>query len=256
MLGGVSSSFTIVAKAGGSGEGAENTCSAIARALSALPPPWARLAIEVDVRLSADGKLLALHDATLERTTNGRGRVRGLALERLREVRAGAEQEPIPLLEEVSEQVGDHVLVVDAHDAEVAAAQALVRALQRLPLRARQRVIVASEHERVVQATRRLDAGLATAASPREAWRKLLLERVRLEHWAARGHTWMVPVRHRGIEVVTRRFAHSARRAGDEVWPYVVEGGGEAMRLQALGSSGCFTCCPQLLCRELPARAD
>ena len=256
MLAGMSSSFTIVAKAGGSGEGFENTCSAIAAALSAIPPPWARLAIEVDVRLSADGQLLVLHDATLERTTNGTGRVRGLALKRLRELRVGAGQEFIPLLEEVSEQVGDHVLVVDVHDADVAAAQALVRVLQRLPLRARQRVIVASEHERVVQATRRLDASLSTAASPREAWRKLLLERVRLERWAARGHTWIVPVRHRGIEVVTRRFAHAARRAGDEVWPYVVEEATEATRLRALGSSGCFSCCPQLLCRELAARAD
>jgi len=222
MLAGVSSSFTIVAKAGGSGEGAENTCSAIGGALLAMPPRWARLAIEVDVRLSADGRLVVLHDATLERTSNGTGSVRGLTLVRLRELRVGAGREPIPLLEEVSEQVGDHALVIDVHDAELAAARALVQVLQRLPLRARQRVIVASEHERVVQATRGLDASLATAASPREAWSKLLLERVRLERWAARGHTWMVPVRHRGIEVVTRRFAHSARRAGDEVWPYVV----------------------------------
>jgi len=251
MLPGVSSSFAIVAKAGGSGEGAENTCSAIAAALSAPPPAWARLAIEVDVRMGADGNLVALHDATLERTTNGAGRVRTYALERLREFRTGEGREPIPLLEEVSEQVGDHELVVDVHDQDVAATQALVRVLRRLPVHARRRTTVASEHERVVQACRCLDPGLATAASPREAWSKLLLGRVRLERWAPRGHTWMVPVRHCGIEVVTRRFAQSARSAGDEIWPYIVDTAAEALRLRGLGSTGCFTCHPQWLSREL-----
>jgi len=251
MLAGVSSSFTIVAKAGGSAEGAENTCSAIAAALSAIPPSWARLAIEVDARLSADGILVALHDATLERTTTGAGRVRALRLQRLRELRTGAGRELIPLLSEVCEQVGEHALVVDLHDAELAAAEALVRMLRRMPLPLRQRVIAASEHEAVVRAIRGLDPSLPTAASPREAWRKLLLERVRLERWAPRGHTWMVPVRHRGIEVVTRRFAESARCAGDEVWPYVVDTAAEASRLHGLGSTGCFTCRPQSLCREL-----
>jgi glycerophosphoryl diester phosphodiesterase len=103
----------------------------------------------------------------------------------------------------------------------------------------------------VVQAVRCLEPSLRTAASPREAWRKLLLERVRLERWAPRGHTWMVPVRHRGLEVVTRRFVHSARQAGDDVWPYVVDTAAEAKRLLSLGSTGCFTSRPQSLCREL-----
>jgi glycerophosphoryl diester phosphodiesterase len=256
MLPSMSSAFTVVAKAGGSGEGAENTCEAIAAALTARPPPWARLAVEVDLRLSADGKLVALHDATLERTTNGGGSVRELPLARLRELRAGPGKERIPLFEEVSELVGDHDLVVDVHDRDVAIVEALLCARQRLPLAARQRVILASEHEGVVQAARRLDPSLRSAASPREAWRKLLLGRLRLERWAPRGHTWMVPVRHRGFEVVTQRFAESARQVGDEVWGYVVDEAPETERLRRLGLTGCFTTRPRALCVGLSSPAE
>ena len=247
----MSSPFTIIAKAGGSGEGAENTCAAIAAALAVPLPEGARLAVEVDVRLSADGALLALHDATLERTTDGVGLVRERSLRQLRELRTGPQREWIPLLEEVSEQVGEHELVVEVQDADVRAAQALVHCLGRLRAPARQRVIVASEHGSVVRAVRGLDPGLRSAASAPEAWRKLLCARLGLNRWAARGHTWMVPARHRGIQVVTERFARSVRSSGDELWVYVVEDAAEAQRLRALGASGCFTTRPRALCAEL-----
>lgn len=246
----MSSSFTIVAKAGGSGEGHENTCAAIESALTAAPPTWARLAIEIDVRLSADGMLVALHDATLENNRGGE-RVRALSLQRLRELRSLRERAPVPLLEEVSEVVGEHELVVEAKDDDLEEARTLVRCLGRLPTRARQRVIVASEHTRIVHAVRSLDSSLRTAASAREAWLKLMCRPLPLARWAPRGHTWMVPARHRGFEIVTRRFAESVRRSGDELWVYVVEGAAEAQRLRVLGASGCFTTRPRALCVEL-----
>ncbi|HEU4577962.1 MAG TPA: glycerophosphodiester phosphodiesterase family protein [Polyangiaceae bacterium] len=249
----MSSPFTIVAKAGGSGEGAENTCAAIAAALTVRPPKGARLAVEVDVRLSADGALVALHDATLERSTDGSGRVRQHSLRRLRELRVGG-AERIPLLEEVSEQVGEHELVVEAHDADVPAARALVRCLGRLGARERQRMIVASEHSAVVRAVRSLDPSLRTAASAREAWQKLICARLGLARCAPRGYVWMVPARHRGLEVVTAGFAESVRRAGDPLWVYVVDDASEALRLRALGASGCFTTRPRALCAELARR--
>jgi glycerophosphoryl diester phosphodiesterase len=246
----MSSAFTIVAKAGGSGEAAENTESALRALASVTPPGWARLAIEVDVRLSADGVLLALHDATLERTTNGSGLVRALPGERLRELRTRS-GERIPRLEEVCELSGDRELVVEAHDADAGAAQALLRTLQRLPVAVRERVIVASEHQQVIAVIRERAPGQRTSATAREAWRKLLLERLRLERWAPSGCTWMVPAVHRGLTVVTRRFAESARRAGDEVWVYVVDAPEQLRALRGLGVSGCFTTRPAALCAQL-----
>src|SRR5581483_1048754 len=63
----------IIAHRGGRGLAPENTLAACARAL--------RLgvdAIEIDVRLTADDEPVVLHDATLDRTTTGRGPIAAL----------------------------------------------------------------------------------------------------------------------------------------------------------------------------------
>ena len=41
-------------------------------------------AIELDVKLSADGHAIVMHDETLERTTGGQGRVKEMSLAKLR----------------------------------------------------------------------------------------------------------------------------------------------------------------------------
>ncbi|MBQ9079587.1 MAG: hypothetical protein IJY27_00775 [Clostridia bacterium] len=46
--------------------------------------------VETDVRVSADGELVLIHDATLDRTTNGTGRVIDKTFEELRALDAGA----------------------------------------------------------------------------------------------------------------------------------------------------------------------
>ena len=58
--------------------------------------------IECDVHLSADGRLVVIHDHTLDRTTNGSGLVRDLTATELRKLDAG-DGEKIPLLQEVIE---------------------------------------------------------------------------------------------------------------------------------------------------------
>ncbi|HXN92656.1 MAG TPA: glycerophosphodiester phosphodiesterase family protein [Candidatus Sulfotelmatobacter sp.] len=58
--------------------------------------------IECDVHLSSDGRLVVIHDHTLERTTNGSGLVRDHTAAELRKLDAG-DGEKIPLLQEVIE---------------------------------------------------------------------------------------------------------------------------------------------------------
>ena len=62
--------------------------------------------VELDVNVSSDGQLVVIHDATLERTTNGTGRVSDYPLETLRQLDVGGwfsphfSGEQIPTLEE------------------------------------------------------------------------------------------------------------------------------------------------------------
>ena len=55
--------------------------------------------LECDVSLTKDGHAVFIHDATVDRTTNGTGRVRELTLDEIRALDAG-DGEKIPLLSE------------------------------------------------------------------------------------------------------------------------------------------------------------
>lgn len=64
---------------GAKGHTAENTLASFERALSLGAD-----GIELDVHLSADGEIIVIHDETVDRTTNGKGRVRDLSLSQLK----------------------------------------------------------------------------------------------------------------------------------------------------------------------------
>lgn len=98
---------TIFAHRGASAYAPENTLAAFELALA-----QGAEAIELDVKLSADGHAVVIHDATVDRTTDGRGRVSDMSLAELRSLDAGAFFDPkfrgekVPTLEEVFEAFG------------------------------------------------------------------------------------------------------------------------------------------------------
>lgn len=94
----------IIAHRGASAERPECTLSSIQRAIEV-----AATAVEVDVRTSRDGKLFILHDATLDRTTDGSGLAGEQTLAQLQKLDAGSffdskyRGERIPSLREAAE---------------------------------------------------------------------------------------------------------------------------------------------------------
>lgn len=99
-----------VAHRGASREAPENTLAAFRRALEA-----GAAAVECDVHRTRDGRLVVIHDSTVERTTDGRGPVAAFTFDALRRLDAGrwfAEAfagEPVPALEEVLDLVRGRV---------------------------------------------------------------------------------------------------------------------------------------------------
>jgi glycerophosphoryl diester phosphodiesterase len=107
--------FFVVAHRGASGYEPENTLRAVRRALEMGVD-----AVEVDVRLSRDGVPVVIHDEAVDRTTNGRGLVRGMSVEELRRLDAG-KGERVPLLSEVLEEVkGRCVLFAELKEVDAA----------------------------------------------------------------------------------------------------------------------------------------
>lgn len=66
--------------------------------------------IELDVHLSLDGHLIVIHDETIDRTTDGKGIVNQLTLEKLKSFRINENLE-IPTLEEVLDLVNQRCFV-------------------------------------------------------------------------------------------------------------------------------------------------
>ena len=102
----------IFAHRGASAHAPENTLAAFGLALAQGAD-----GIELDVKLSADGQVVVIHDPTVDRTTGAQGRVNDLALADLRALNAGSffsatfSTEKIPLLEEVFEAFGKKTLI-------------------------------------------------------------------------------------------------------------------------------------------------
>lgn len=84
----------IYAHRGYSAKYPENTISAFKAALPHVD------GIELDVQLTRDGRLVVIHDETVDRTTNGSGFVKDMTLRQLRLLRTES-GERIPTLEEV-----------------------------------------------------------------------------------------------------------------------------------------------------------
>lgn len=85
----------VIAHRGDSAHAPENTLAAFRSAIDA-GADW----LEMDVQMSADGHLVVIHDTTVDRTTNGSGRVANLTLVQLQALDAG-NGEQIPAFADV-----------------------------------------------------------------------------------------------------------------------------------------------------------
>jgi glycerophosphoryl diester phosphodiesterase len=102
----------VIAHRGASAVAPENTLAAFR-----LAAEQGADAVELDVDLTRDGQLVVMHDATIDRTTDGHGRVTDLAWDEIQRVDAGAWKgaaftgECVPSLEEVLAAVGQRLLI-------------------------------------------------------------------------------------------------------------------------------------------------
>jgi glycerophosphoryl diester phosphodiesterase len=104
--------------------------------------------IELDLHLSKDGQLIVMHDATVDRTTDGSGAISDFTLAELRELDAG-QGERVPIFEEVLQAVDGPV---QAEIKDVAAARVLAEVLHDGDLL--ERVSVLSFHDEALRQVR------------------------------------------------------------------------------------------------------
>ncbi len=157
-----------IAHRGGGVDGIENTVASFARAVD-----LGYCYLETDVRVTADGVLVAFHDATVDRVTGRQGRVSDLTWRELSALRVGG-REPVPRLAEVLETFPDARVLIDPKcDAAI---DPLIRALRSHD--AVDRVCVGSfSDQRLGRMRAAFGSALCTSMGPGE------LLRLRLASW-------------------------------------------------------------------------
>jgi glycerophosphoryl diester phosphodiesterase len=217
---------------GGAADGLENTLTQFRRAVDA-----GYRYIETDVHATADGRLVAFHDATLDRVTDGAGRIADLPWDDVRHARV-ADSEPVPLFEELLEDLPDVRWNVDVK------AEPALRPLLDLIDRtaAWDRVCVGSFSEaRVARAQRLAGPRLATSYGTRGVL-GLRLRSYGLPAALRRSAVAaQVPESQSGITVVDHGFVRTAHALGLQVHVWTVNEPDRMHRLLDLGVDGIMT---------------
>lgn len=105
-------SILILGHRGSSGDAPENTLASIA-----LAKDIGAHGVEFDVKLTKDRKVVLLHDPTVDRTSNGKGRLRDIEFKELRKFDFGSWKDNVfrgekaPLLAEVFDAFGEDLLL-------------------------------------------------------------------------------------------------------------------------------------------------
>lgn len=222
----------IIGHRGASAEMPENTLAAFA-----LAQEQGAAGIELDVQLSADGQVVVIHDHTVDRTTNGTGRVSAMSLAQLQELDAGQGQ-TIPTLDEVFETFGPNLLYnvelknSGRHNAELAAAVADRIAAHHL------------ERHTLVSSF----SPLAVRHARRHLTRTTPVAHLRQYGWQRFVHS-LIPAAadHPHHTLVNEKSMAWARRRGLRVHVWTVDDPGRAQQLVALGVHGIITNRPQLI---------
>ncbi|MDG9719586.1 glycerophosphodiester phosphodiesterase [Streptomyces sp. DH24] len=217
---------------GGAADGLENTVRQFRKAVET-----GYRYIETDVHVTRDGRIVAFHDATLDRVTDGAGRIADLPWAEVRQARVAGE-EPVPLFEDLLDLFPEVRWNVD-----VKAEPALLPFLDLVERTdSWDRICLGSFSEaRVVRAQRLAGPRLATSYGTRGVLN------LRLRSWGVPAAlrrsavAAQVPESQSGIQVVDHRFIRTAHARGLHVHVWTVNDPDRIHRLLDLGVDGIMT---------------
>ncbi len=222
--------------------------------------------LDIDVHMTRDGYLVGIHDSTVDRTTDGHGRVDAFTLAELQKLDAGyrfrdwqgkysyrGKGVRIPALEEVFSTYGEkyylHFEIKDVYPrgGPSRIEEKLWELIRRY--RMERRVIVASFQQAIVDRFYQLSGGQVVMGAGRaEVTQFVLTHTLRLTGLhRRRSHVLEIPVRSSGFNLKDRRLIDSIHRLGMEVYYWTIDDVPTMKELITLGADGLFTNRPDVL---------
>ncbi|WP_438825385.1 glycerophosphodiester phosphodiesterase family protein, partial [Bacillus sp. JJ353] len=119
--------------------------------------------IEIDLRQTKDGKLVAIHDKDVARTTNGKGKVQDLKLSELKKLNAGKGQK-ILTIEEIIKKLGKstnyYIETREGENGHLVMEKQLVNILEKYDLISENKAVVESFSEQSLQKIRSINKNI------------------------------------------------------------------------------------------------
>ena len=245
----------VIAHRGGAGLWPENTMHAYERALALGVD-----VLEIDVRKTADGELVVIHDRTVERTTDGSGFVNTLKLSELKRLDAGFRWTAdggrsfplrgrgltVPTLGEVFARLPAARFNIEPKDESSETAERLCKLVRERGMT--ERVVVGSFRQSLIEEFRRACPEVATAAGPVEAGKFLALYRAGLAaSFSPAMQALQIPERAGGVRVLTAEFVAAARERNLQVHAWTINDEAAMRRLIEAGVDGIMTDYPDRL---------
>jgi glycerophosphoryl diester phosphodiesterase len=222
--------------------------------------------LELDVHSTADGALVVMHDATLDRTTDGTGRINQMTLAEIKKLDAGYKFTPdggqtfpfrgrgitIPTLQEIFDALPAKTFNVEPKQAEPSITTPLCQIIRDRKMT--EKVIVGSFRQQAIDEFRAQCAEVATAATPGEVSNFLALYKVGLgATYRPPMQVLQVPQRLGALEIVSKDFVETARRLNLQVHVWTINETEDMQRLIEMRVDGIMTDYPDRLLKILGA---
>lgn len=234
----------IIAHRGASYQAPENTIASVKLGYALEAD-----AVEIDVHLSADKRLMVIHDKDTKRTTGDSLLVSRTHSNELRKLDAGSWKDPqyrgerIPFLEEVLAEVPEGKRLVIELKSSAEAVPHLQQLIEESGLQ-EQLLLISFDKEAIIRAKQQMPA-IPAYWLLHDYGKHSLEEAIGI----AREHALEgLDVHHK---LVNQAFMQQMEKAGLEVYVYTVNDAAEAKRLQALGVKGITTDRPGWLREQL-----
>ena len=220
--------------------------------------------LEMDINMTRDGRIILMHDTTVDRTTDGNGRIPDLTLEEIQALEVGVNWTQddgqtypyvgqglrVPTLEEVFERFPDYPMVIEIKQSDPPMVEPFCNLIRQHNMQ--EKVIVASFNDDTIQAFRALCSEVATAPGGDEVRNYVLLNFIFLSPILSPNYeAFQVPTASGGITVIRQPFINAAHRRNLQVQVWTINDPTEMDRLIDLGVDGIMTDRPDILLERL-----
>ena len=243
----------VVAHRGDSAHFPENTLSAFLSACTLGVD-----VIETDVHLSKDRQLVIWHDETLDRNTDGSGRVEDHTLSELKIYDAGYTFTPdngktfpfrgkgvqLCTLREALEACPSQRFNIDLKSKDPAIVDTFIEVIH--SVQATKRIVAASFHLSNLKLLRKKAPDILTSVTTLEVVPLLALQKLHLLSGKKHSIIFQVPTRQWGIEVVTPSFVKTMHNRGSIIQVWTINEESEMKRLYQMGVDSVMTDKPAL----------